>query len=363
MKKIFFALAAVAALAACSKSEATYDDVQNEIALAPVAENITKTMISGTNGAFPTTESFNVWAWYKQLPAQTTTIEKWQKDQSANQAYIVNKTFSKKDGNTDWSGKDAAYYWPKLGSLLFAGYYPSTLAGSVSYTLENSTLDGENVTERGANKMVFTDIWQANVSTQAEGQPIKYDEDIMYFNMTKVSHSTGPVSVIFKHALSWITVKVKKSSEFPKIVIDEIKFTKVNDMGTGTVDNTVDNARIEWVTRTEEEHKNAETVFGRNEELGVDYKTLIEPLFIPQDMLGDLVIKYTIFSSDTEFFTETYTAKLNGFTATGGSTTLSKWEPAKHYTYNIEIGTSEILIAPKVEEWANVEVPVEDLKK
>ena len=363
MKKIFLALAAVAALASCSKSDIEYEEGNVEIAFSPVTENITKTMITDTDGKFPTTESFNVWAWYKQLPATDTNIEKWQKDQTDNQPYIVNKTFSKKVSNSAWSGKDAAYYWPKLGSLMFAGYYPSTLAGSVSYTLKNSTVEGENVTVRGENKMVFTDIWQANVSTQAVGQPKNYEEDIMYFNMTKVSHSSGPVSVIFKHALSWITVNVKKSSEFPKIVIDEIKFTKVNDMGTGTVDNTVDNAEIVWETKDTEEHNNAETVFGRNEELGTEFKTLIEPLFIPQVMLGDMVIKYTIFSSDTEFFTETYTAPLNGFKATGETENLSKWEPAKHYTYNIEIGTSEIYIAPKVDPWKEVEVPVETLKK
>jgi hypothetical protein len=41
---------------------------------------------------------------------------------------------------------------------------------------------------------------------------------------------------------------------------------------------------------------------------------------------------------------------------------LSTWEPAKHYIYNIEIGTSEILIDPTVQIWTDVEVPVEDLK-
>ena len=56
MKKIFFALAAVAALASCSKVDATYDDVQNEISLAPVAQNITKAMVSTT--AFPESVHF-----------------------------------------------------------------------------------------------------------------------------------------------------------------------------------------------------------------------------------------------------------------------------------------------------------------
>lgn len=64
MKKIFFALAAVAALASCSKVEATYEqDV--EINFNPVTANRTKAMVTGTT--FPE-ENFNVWGYYKQIP-------------------------------------------------------------------------------------------------------------------------------------------------------------------------------------------------------------------------------------------------------------------------------------------------------
>ena len=77
MKKIFFALAAVAALAACSKSDVEYDSY-DEIAFTPVAKNITKSMIEGS--AFPATAgSFNVWAWYNQVSAETTPTS-WNTD-------------------------------------------------------------------------------------------------------------------------------------------------------------------------------------------------------------------------------------------------------------------------------------------
>jgi opacity protein-like surface antigen len=76
MKKIFFALAAVIALASCSKSEVEYEQT-GEITFTPVTKNITKSMITGT--AFPTTESFNVWAWYNQVPAGTTPAG-WNKE-------------------------------------------------------------------------------------------------------------------------------------------------------------------------------------------------------------------------------------------------------------------------------------------
>ena len=334
MKKIFLALAAVAAITACSKSEAQYDDVQNEIAIAPVTKNITKAMVN-TN-TFPE-ESFNVWAWYKQLPAETS-IADWQDNTTDNQWYIVEKTFAKKDGQSNWSGQSASYYWPKLGSLLFAGYYPAALEGNVSYEFDGAK-----------NQMVFSGIYQSRVYDESQ----KHEEDIMYFNMTEKSTAAGPVSVVFKHALSWITVNVKKEANAPKIVIDEIKFTKVNDTGTGTVYNSAANKEIVWVT---EGNDDAVTVFAENVELNTAGTKLLEPLFIPQTIDGDLVITYTIYSSDTEYFTETYTKALAGLEVRGDA--VDTWAPAKHYTYNISIGTSEIFIKPEVATWDEVPVPV-----
>lgn len=324
MKKIFFAIAAVAALASCSKNEIAYEQGR-EISLAPVPQNMTKTMMTGKS--FLTSEQFNVWAWYEQLPAGTD-VAKWQAEASFDQLYITESPFVYREG-TNWGG-ETPYYWPKLGSLLFAGYYPTDIAEKVDYTFDADE-----------NKMVFTEIPQTWVDDS------DYKEDIMYFNMTASSSASGPVAVVFKHALSWITVNVKKSEDSPKIVIDEIKFTDVNPEGTGTVNGA---SVISWETTGTA----AGTVVGTAVELEETATKLKEPLFIPQTMAGDLVITYTVYSSDTEKFTETYKAKLSTLKAD-----LDAWAPAKHYIYNIEIGTSEILIAPTVEDWTDVEIPVE----
>lgn len=324
MKKIIFAIAAVAALASCSKNEIAYEQGR-EISLAPVPQNMTKTMMTGDT--FLTSEKFNVWAWYKQLPAGTD-VAAWQEDASTDQLYIKESQFVYREG-TNWGGA-TPYYWPKLGSLLFAGYYPVDIADKVDYTFSASE-----------NKMEFKGIEQSEVDDS------DYKEDIMYFNMTASSSASGPVAVVFKHALSWITVNVKKSEDSPKIVIDEIKFTEVNPEGTGTVNGA---SVISWATTGTP----AETEVGTDVELEETATKLKEPLFIPQTMAGDLVITYTVYSSDTEKFTETYTAALSTLKAD-----LDTWAPAKHYIYNIEIGTSEILIAPTVEDWDDVEIPLE----
>lgn len=325
MKKILIALAAVAALAACSKSEVAYEPA-GEISLAVVPQNMTKAMMTGKT--FLTTEQFNVWAWYKQLPA-STPVATWMADDTDNQLYIPEKPFTHRQ-TTSWGGV-TPYYWPKLGSLLFAGYYPTDIAESVDYTFDGSV-----------NKMIFSDIPQGQVSATAD----EYTEDIMYFNMTPSSFASNPVTVVFKHALSWITVNVRKSEDSPKIVIDEIKFTAVNNEGKGTVDGA---NVIDWeLTGTAKE-----TVVGTAVELKEEVTKLVEPLFIPQEMEGDLVIKYTVYSSETEKFTEVYTSALSAL-----KTDLDTWEPAKHYIYNVEIGTSEILIDPSVTDWEAVEIPV-----
>ena len=152
MKKVFLALAAVAALAACSKSEVAYEPA-GEIGIAPVPQNMTKTMMTGET--FLTSEQFNVWAWYKQLPAATTVAD-WQSSDKVQQLYIPEKPFTFRSGS-DWGGV-TPYYWPKLGSLLFAGYYPTTIADAVEYTFDASTNRIELSVLFFFSNMIFTEI-------------------------------------------------------------------------------------------------------------------------------------------------------------------------------------------------------------
>lgn len=346
MKKIFFALAAVAALVACSKSEAQYDDIQQEFTLTPVTKNITKSMITGNK--FPTTESFNVWAWYKQVDPGSTIAE-WTPSDNEH-LYISEGEFVRVSGANDtWKGK-TSYYWPKVGSLLFAGYYPTTINENVEYNF-NST----------QNEMVFKNIRERIVEEDG------YSEDIMYFNITEKSSNSGPVAVIFKHALSWITVNLSRPEDnhnaavFPKILVNSVSFTNVNPQGTGTV--TGSDGTISWETNGTPQDAFVTPAEGVVLTKAVQKQT--EPLFIPQTFTNDMELKvnYTIFSSSTEYFTETYSIKLNGMKGLEGTTavTLGSWEPAKHYTYNISIGLEEILIKPVVDNWVGItaEVPVQ----
>ncbi len=336
MKKIIFAIAAVAALASCSKSEVAYEQT-DVITFTPVAHNITKSMMGGET--FTTTEKFSVWAFYNPTTEIAATINDWVDEyntETGSSIYLDDKAFAYDANYSLWAGADNAYFWPKVGSLAFAGYHPTTVDASYELTAT-------------ANQMTFEDVTNSWVTSATTN-----DEDLMYFNLTK-GYARNNVTAVFKHALSWLTVTVATTEETldagATITVSNVKFTAVEPKGTGTV---VNQDPITWeLDGTPEIVETVETPVVLDEKPA----TLKEPLFIPQEMDGNLEITYTITSEDDSKFTETKVIALN--TMTSGATTLSKWEAAKHYIYNIVISTEEILIDASVVKWTDVEVPVE----
>lgn len=334
MKKLFISLLAVASVIACTKSNVEFEET-SEIGLKPVAYNMTKSMMTGTS--FATSESFNVWAFYKQLPAGTT-IEAWQKSAQQQTTYIADKEFVNNDADT-WKGA-TSYYWPKVGSLLFAAYYPTNVADKADKVVYN--FDGTQ------NEMSITGYKPDRVMASDDTNP-DYSEDLMYANMTPASKSSNNVELTFKHALSWISVVLKKGADTPvdaTITVSSVKFTDILPQGDAVVANQND---IVWTPRGTAAAVN---VVESTETLDEENATQLayEPLFIPQEM-NDMVITYNIASADGANFTETRTVKLSDLK----NDDADKWEPGKHYTYTITIGTSEILIAPTVTKWEDVE--------
>lgn len=370
MKKIFFALAAVAALASCSKSEVAYE-YDREITFSAVTKNITKSMMETAD--FNVNEQFNVWAFYNPaLPSTTNNnIDGWVAEYNANaskgaKVYVDEKPFEYHGNYNHWAGV-TPYFWPKVGSLAFAGYYPTTLKNKVAYTLES-----------GVNAMTFTDIKRSWVTSEASN-----NEDVMYFNLTPsyVGTTAPVVTAIFKHALSWLTVNLSTDAQTfnlgANITVRSVKFTDVSPEGDAVVDNQ---SRIEW---TPKGTPVAVDVVTSPVVLTTGQQEQREPLFIPQPMAGNLEITYTVSSQEdadghVSSFTETKVIALNTLkgmvpkTGTDGNVetdsegnpvlveeNLSKWDDAKHYIYNIVISTSEILIDASVQPWDEVIVPVE----
>lgn len=336
MKKVLTIIAAVA-MVACTKSE-VYE--KNELFISPVAENTTKAMMP--KGEF-LGQSFNVWAWHNPTPALTNAVSTFQAGFADNSTtvYVNERPFIKKNAEKNLWGGQTAYYWPNTGSLLFAGYHAPGLADDqVTYTFDEDD-----------NKLVFTDVMQSAVT--AEG----YADDIMYFNMTPSSYNkiTNEVHLKFNHALSWITVTLAKRADpviEAKITIEDVTFTSVCEKGTGTVEEF---SPISWTASDAKDFAFSglpmvieyDMIDGK--EATKIYK-LQEHLFIPQGIDGLLVVTYSVESSDKSKFTEIYKVDLRSLKEGAHNT----WDAGKHYTYNLSIGTDEILVTPSVEPWENV---------
>ena len=321
MKKFFFSILAVGAIVACTKSEVKYDE-PSEIAFAPVSSVNTKVAGAIESTTYPTNENFLVWAYWQDVPAGS--------DKNAFTApttYIEGKEF-KNATNKLWKGANRSYYWPKTGSLVFACVSPA----DVFTTLPNHSLSD--------NKFDFNYSGPWNTAST---------RDLLWANCAasynEATAGTTGVPVKFKHALAWITFKVKgEGVASGAYTMTSLTLNDVNTTGDFT---SQDNGN--WSNVID---PNTYNVFAGSQPLTASFVDLeTNPrgtLVIPQTKTGDYTatLKYTNATGDNDI-NETIELKLG----TG-------WEIGKHYIYNITFSPTEILIAPTVEDWVPVEMPI-----
>lgn len=329
-KSLIIALGAIA-LVACTKTSVSYEQT-GEIGFAPVVrKNSTKAAVEGTT--FPN-QNIKVFGYYdNSMPVNS--------DYAPTKfavEYLPGVEFTKKTDGSTWTGKEHSYYWPKTGSMLFAGYSPVDFAGVVTFNLASNTFSVKECT-------------QPEFSATAT-------KDLLYAGYGK-SVLSGPVAMAFSHALSWVTVKAKAAAA-NQIKITNIKFVKLAEKGSST--------RLpEWTTTGTKDI----TVFNPEEASEVPAKeTLVETnancgLVFPQTLADAAAIEvsYQMNNGADQWFAQApFVAQLNLLTSNKGANTINKWEAGKHYTYVInfsaiggEPGSSnEITIAPTVNDWESV---------
>ena len=327
MKKIFFSLLAIAAVASCAKTEDVFTDGDSEIKLAPVAKLQTKAnhlgAVDGTT--YPTEENFDVYAYWKNVPAgqEFTDGSLFLQSLDEGGAEFTNK------GNY-WGGIDK-YYWPKNGSLRFAAYSPAHL------TVDHQQAD-DLYTVAYEQPSLTAETWDFLVAPTSPS----------YSMMTAAEN----VAIEFQHALSWITLKVKakdtdaaKAFDIKKVTINGVN-TKANfaaKMGDGI-------QYEEWMGQ----NTPAEYVVFEGSQKVTEVLTDIE-----NTVAGTLVIPQATTTVTVEF--DQY--GVNGTADTPGMTltldlVLDKedapWEPGKHYNYTLVFGLDEILINPSVVDWEEI---------
>ena len=327
MKKSFIIALGAIALVACTKTSVSYEQT-GEIGFAPVVrKNSTKAAVEGT--AFPN-QKIKVYGYYDNSMATGSSY-------SAGKfavEYLPGVEFAKKGAT--WAGATTPYYWPKTGSMLFAGYSPVDFAG-VTFTL-------------ASNKFSVAECPQPEFSAT---------KDLLYAGYGK-SVLSGPVAMAFSHALSWVTVKAKAAAA-NQIKITNIKFVGLAEKGSS-------DGLPEWTVSGTKEQLN---VFAPTSAFDVPADaeaTLVESnpncgLVFPQTLAdaAEIVVSYEMNNGAGQWFAQApFVQKLNLLKS--GDATINKWEAGKHYTYVInfsaiggEPGSSnEITIAPTVNNWTPV---------
>ena len=330
MKKILFALFAVAALASCAKTEDAYVESQNEIKMSPVTSYVTKTVKNAIDGVkYPTAEEFGVWAY-------------WDGDATnPNKVYLNNKVFTNQ--GIYWAGKNDTYYWPKNGNLRFSCYSPAVVPG-VSHNPE-------------------TDVFTVNY-TQSSNTVETIDFMLSPITVPYNANTAAEnVAVVFEHTLAWITLKVKAANAdaAEAFTIHDLIINDVLTNGDLEADMTDGVQFDEWKNTNTQAAYNV--VAGKN----LSITTLAS---VAEDVANGTVVLPQVPTSLTINFTQNAmyeddgttesTPKLENQTRTIplelNDETDNKWHPGKHYIYTVVFDLDEIIINPSVADWEDVVV-------
>ena len=348
MKKIFFSIVALAALAACSKSEVAYDQTP-EISFAPAVENATKAAISGNYPDQP----LRVFAVYGGAADQTAVTDENIESFSTlflNDAIFIRKTVG---SVTAWGGTGDGYSWPNNGSLVFAGYAvpDANSVGDVEYDFEDDILSIEGYVQSTNTASTFDLAWFGRTDKS--------------YNLKATPTQTVPVTL--SHALAWIEIQVKGEGTtiasgnpwtIKTVTMNNVANTgAVSCVGSGvnkatwTNLGTADNSIVIF-DGTQELNTDGSAEVIENEEAGTlvipQTPTAITPAIPDDDEVATLTVVYTYKSPAS---TSTNEIWMPDQTVTVPLVVDGGWKSGYKYTYTLTFKSSEILITPTYGIW------------
>lgn len=343
MKRIILAIAAITAIAACTKSEVTYE-APGEIGFAPVTGNITKA--SGIEGELDKEQELGIYAfWDKDLVLQKgENYVKVDNYGGYDDKYLVNALFAKKTA-TSWGGQDKGYPWPVNGALVFAGY---TTPGDVVLTTGTSQDEpGEVMYDLASDTMTFTDYNNSN------------EFDLCWFGRTAYSYNNrkngDAIEIELSHALSWITIAAYAEGTAEGWIITSMEW-KVPTSGTAECVGTT----ATW--KSLNTPSTATDILVNDEGTTIDHKLTAgsEPETNGYKKGVEITNNLVIPSQPVEL-TINYTFKVNGVDKTDSKTVSlklnqdnsQKWVSGVHYTYTLKFAANEILVTPSYGTWTD----------
>ena len=377
-KSILLAVAAIAALAGCSKVEVkSVDEAPARISWnAVVGKHSTKAPVEGTT--FSTGHSFKTFAFYN---ANGTA---WPTGASL---YIDNQEVSYHAGAVapfvanSWHTV-TANYWPRQGSLTFFSYSfankPVSFAGTLTCTAADGLkLEGYDVNATG------------NKNSDFMVADIKVDQRQ---NTTNAAGAEKGVPTIFRHALTQIVGFYVETKDNYKgaalaagskvIEVKSIKIVNADSKGDYTMTNNAVTRTESWGNRSDSKTYEYTPVAGKSEALSTTAAELVneQKIFLPQDFaasgytytagasllqkslerqtvayktavaaVGHIELKYTIKTyTDATNYSEEEVTELIALHEIGN------WNINKKITYKITIDLSSNIIYwdPTVEAWA-----------
>lgn len=364
MKKTLLPLLCFAALAACTKSEVQYE-APGAITFSPVSQLSTKSVVDGND--------FLILNMYVFANAGAADADA----ETFSDTYFANALFANKS-NGVFAGSPNPYYWPNVKELIFSGVSASGNVNTNGGSTPKYALD-----DTDKKWKITLEDYAPGVGTATPG-----DNDLMWFPTT-VSYgkvdvmgtgNDGDIDVVMQHACSWITINVKGDSITGKA--DDTSTTEINETTTWKVKSLVINdlslsgTAVLGETATWSDlatDTGTFKVFDSNDGtvLTTSYVAMENvaknTIVIPQTPTT-LTVVYEYVSQkgagdDREdiVIEETKTVNLTlDNTVTGENDSKGgNWLPGVHYTYNITIGTLEILIEPTATDWVEQEVTPE----
>ena len=330
MKKIFYSLLAIAAMSSCVKTSEVTSEI--EIKLDPITKLQTKANYLGAvdGTTYPTAENFDVYAYWKNVPAGDTFTDGvlYLKDKNIADS---GAEFTNRTGTKYWGGVEM-YFWPKVGSLRFAAYSPSHL--NVAHTLTDDVFTISNY-EQPSETAKTWDFLIAPTSPS-------------YSMMTE----TDEVAIDFKHALSWITHKVKAKDSYAAqaFEIKKVTILGVNTKADFEASMTDGIQYEEWKNQRD----TTSIVVYEGSQMVTEDLTDIETkaggtIIIPQPTTKVKIDFVQHGINGTTTLTDLSITRNLDLQPQG-----TPWVPGKHYNYKIIFSVDEILIKPTVTDWTEV---------
>ena len=368
MKKYFiFAVAAMTAMAACTKVDIDENLVPDQKISFEVANYSVQTKAGDDGGLINEGyTTFNTYAWYYPTEGNTQTY--------MNNVAVNYQTV----GQTHFWAPADDYFWPTTGYINFFSYAGT---GTPAYSDNGLTVTYSNKTIEGTDNYLLADAafrYNSNIASASpygkdgvtEGVPTMFRHLLSRVNFTvklatsadKVSSNTTWVVEILNTQAKPSNFVVKKTGSLVMKVADPNEKKTVQYAPEANSDYATD---YRWVAATTGENL-TETIDLADQTLTLPVSTqeidatslLAERTVMPQLTSGvNFTLNYKVTAKHgNDVFMEEYVT-VEKTIAELASAALASWNMNKKITYNVIIDpvTSKVKFDPAVESWANEE--------